>query len=217
MSICGLQLVVLLAAKWADLLPILVMIIFALLSALIHALGKAMQPQRQGQRNKPPERRVARDARVEAEIKEFLRRATARPPAGEPIVAKPVQAEPVEAEVVGPTPVGGRVTEHVRRRMDTSEFQQRTARLGAEVAQADDQMDARLQKKFGHEVSSLATQPGEAAVAPVIDESALPAGPLPGVTPLASSTLAAMLADPDNVRQAVILSEILKRPDASWP
>jgi hypothetical protein len=122
----------------------------------------------------------------------------------------------VEAEVVA-TPVGGRVTEHVRRRMDTSEFQQRSARLGAEVAQADDQMDARLQQKFGHEVSRLAAQPGEAAVAPVIDESALPAGPLPGVTPLASSTLAAMLADPDNVRQAIILSEILKRPDASWP
>lgn len=217
MMFCGVQLSVLWAAKWADLLPILVMIIFALLSAGIHALGKAMQPQRQKQGNKPPQRRAARDAQVDAEIKEFLRRATVRPAPGEPVVAKPVEPEPVEAEVVSATPVGGRVAEHVRRRMDTSEFQQRTAKLGAEVAQADNQMDARLQQKFGHEVSRLAAQPGEAAVAPVIDESRLPAGPLPGVTPLASSTLAAMLADPDNVRQAIILSEILKRPDASWP
>jgi len=184
-------------------------------------------------------------AKLEDEIAEFLRRAAegraakarpaqARPVAGpaamgkpSPSSARPVQARsapprsaqarreevPVAAEIVEPAirPVGGRVEAAVAKDLDTSEFRERTKRLGKEARQVSQETKKRLHEKFDHGVSHLAAQP-----APVTEPAAAPAVLVPLIPPTGAAGFAAMLRDVDNVRQAIILNEILTRPVDRW-
>jgi hypothetical protein len=84
------------------------------------------------------------------------------------------------------------------------DFNKEVADLGARVKQADAQFDRQIQQKFDHTVGSLTTRP-TGTVQPAAD------APLP-----AAAQIAAMLASPDGVRQAVILNEILNRPLDRW-
>ncbi|MHB8952497.1 MAG: hypothetical protein ACYC4U_05920 [Pirellulaceae bacterium] len=108
----------------------------------------------------------------------------------------PKTAPPVVAEVVAPsepTRLGTRVS--------TAAFEQRAEHLGEEVGLADEHMEAHLAQRFDHQVGS---QPPSAPADRVAEL---------GERLLDPETLAAMLADPTSLRQAVLLSEILARPD----
>lgn len=139
-----------------------------------------------------------------------------RPPAGPPVArrvppakaspweavtAEVVEAEPVEAEPLRREAVAAHVAQHV----NTGDIQRHTAQLGAEVALADDKVEARLQQKFDRAVGRLhgATQP-PAALAP----TAPPPAP--------AAEIAALLRNPTSVRQAIVLNEILTRPEHRW-
>ena len=74
---------------------------------------------------------------------------------------------PVHAEVVADAPVGGKVEEHVKKYLDSEDFARRESQLGEEVAQADKAIDQHFSQVFDHQVSRLASLPGEAAVPPV--------------------------------------------------
>jgi len=76
--------------------------------------------------------------------------------------------------------------------------------LGQRIVQEDQHFDAQLKAKFDHTVGSLAGRSTSVQeVAPAPNDS--PAG-----------QIAAMLASPDGVRQAIILNEILRRPSDRW-
>ena len=129
-----------------------------------------------------PPRPVPKDAADE--IDDFLRRAAqqriaqparaAQPPAAaqspQPArlpAAGAAAPKPVVAEVVAAAPVGGQVTEHVQKFLDTGEFTRRGDQLGEEVvAQVDREIDQHLHQVFDHSLSQIAATPGETAAPP---------------------------------------------------
>jgi len=210
-----------------ELIGILIMILVFVIPAIFQALNKQAQRQKKrplGQR--PPARPPG--ANVEAEIEEFLRRAAqgrgAQPPARarrpRPGPAPPMvqvvgrQGEPPKPAVERPVGVG--MAEHVQEYLDRDEFQRRTAGLGGQLAQAEQQTEQRLQQAFGHEVSHLAHAPGESAAVTRAEEATEPADHIGELPPTAAAGLAALFSDVTSVRRAIVINEILQRPEDRW-
>ena len=84
--------------------------------------------------------------------------------------------------------------------------------MGGEVAQADAQISQHMQQVFSHDVGKLSKKPGEAALPP---EAALEAVATVS-TLLPPPNFALLLGNIDAVRQAIILNEILQRPEERW-
>jgi hypothetical protein len=81
---------------------------------------------------------------------------------------------------------------------------QHSSQLGQRIITDDQQFDVRLKERFGHSLGSL----GDSRA----DES-------PVLTPVDNSPvgqIAAMLASPGGVRQAMVINEILRRPSDRW-
>jgi hypothetical protein len=78
------------------------------------------------------------------------------------------------------------------------------SKLGQRIVAEDEQFDVQLKAKFDHSLGRLSESAAtsEPVLQPVNDT---PAG-----------QIAAMLANPEGVRQAVILNEILRRPSDRW-
>ena len=145
-----------------------------------------------------------------------------RPAQKNPVVAAqrdtPVRAEVVQDTLrdIGPL-AGGSVSTHVEQHIDTGRLQAHASHLGEEVGYADDKLESRLHERFDHSVGrlgssatdSLGLQESEEspydAVALLVDQS---------VPDAAKITL--LLRSHVGVRQAIILSEILRRPDERW-
>lgn len=79
------------------------------------------------------------------------------------------------------------------------------SRLGQRIAAEDQQFDTQIKAKFDHAVGTLAGSEPSAAGA---------AAPPSAGTPAAQ--LAAMLANPSGIQQAIIVNEILRRPSDRW-
>jgi hypothetical protein len=100
------------------------------------------------------------------------------------------------------------VASHVRKHLDTQEFEQRTGSLG-QLAQLDDTVDEHVEQAFGHEVGTFRDQGVSTEGDQVVEstEAAL-------ATTAAAAGIAEVLADPASLRNAIILQEILRPP--SW-
>ena len=201
------------AADFGDFVKVVLIILFIVVPAIGQLLAKMKRMQPPGGGVRPPNPPMPAPVdNVGDEIEEFMRRAAQR--RGQkglrPRTEQPVQAELVER------PVGGQVTEHTKKYLDQSEFSRRTSQLGGEVAQADRQIDQRLHQKFDHAVSRLAGVSSEAAVVPVAVATPDLAASIDDL-PVASPTgLALLLTNPDSLRQAIVLNEILHRPEERW-
>ncbi len=226
-----------LAAVNGDLLRLLVIIAILVLSGLGQLIGRLKQakPPRPGPgRPQPPKPKVGQpDNPVAKEIDEFLRRVAERSqrkgvePVAKPrlpeLPAKPkVSAlpktsteKPVVAEAAAEVPIGRQVTEHVTKYLDEQEFARRSAQLGAEVAEIDREVDQHLRQTFDHSLSKLASVPGETAAPPSV-ESAEPVQVATAVAVAGPESLLLALAHPDSIRQAIVLNEILHRPEERW-
>jgi hypothetical protein len=91
-------------------------------------------------------------------------------------------------------PRGGSVSSHVATHLDSSSFDERAAQLGEKVDLADDNLEAHIHQVFDHQVGNLATSTG------VVREQA-PAH--------LTEAVYDMLDSPQDLRQAIILAEIL--------
>jgi hypothetical protein len=96
------------------------------------------------------------------------------------------------------------VGEHVRTHIDTSSLADHALHLGEEVGLADDKLDARLHQKFDHKVSSLKKESAAQAETTAVTERH---------TSRLANDLLDMLRTPKSIRQAVLIAEVLKRPD----
>jgi hypothetical protein len=99
------------------------------------------------------------------------------------------------------------VAEHVAEHITagTQSLSQQTSQLGQRIIVDDQQFDIELKSKFDRAVGTLsATRVSEPAA------DAPPAGDSP------AAQIAAMLARPDGMRQAMVLNEILRRPADRW-
>jgi len=131
-----------------------------------------------------------------------------RPPPNLEILDDVADAEVIEAE-----PVYESVSAHVADDIDTSDITQHASRLGdhasrlgAEVGQADDKLEERLHEKFDHELSNIHDDT-------VTDDTGVGR---PGRVPSTAGEIAAMFRSPKSIRQAIILNEILNRPEHRW-
>lgn len=113
-------------------------------------------------------------------------------------LAKPLTAEVVEDPLRERT-----VSQHVQRHLSTSEFQERSSHL-SQVAEKPSEIDSHLHQVFDHQVGRL-TKGIEA------DDDPAKEGPVAPLTPAAM--IGRMLANPESAQQAIILGEILRRPE----
>lgn len=208
------------------LLVVLVIVIVPAISQIVAKMREAQKPP-PGPARAPRAPRVPRPAEegVKDEIEEFLRRAAEGRRAGQggrastqaeqavprakPVVASRPLSPPVAQKAPESAPARGSVVEHVQQHLDTSEFGRRTTQLGGEVAQADDKIDARVQQVFEHQLSQFDWRTSQEI------EAAGETVPLTATTAGAAG-LAALLAAPESLRQAIVLNEILQRPEQRW-
>jgi hypothetical protein len=204
---------------------VVVKIVVLLLIFVVPAIGRLLATIRQMKQppvGRPrPARPVAPD--VAEEIEEFMRREANRrntqgtQPASAPTPTPPA-AEPLRAEVVAEPPVGGQVEEHVKKYLDAEDFSRRSQALGEEVTQIDRDIGEHLHEVFDHQVSRLEVVPGEAAAPPTAAEPAelAEAAPVAAVVPPVASGVLDLVNSPESLVQAIILNEILHRPEERW-
>ncbi|TWT75618.1 hypothetical protein Pla123a_31280 [Posidoniimonas polymericola] len=222
-------------AAWGDVIGYLVVIVFVVLRYLLSEMGGEKKPKPARPRPAPQPRPVGPPQDdLRSEVDEFLRRAKGLPPreqepapqrslepAAEPIIIEPNrprqgqrsraagrQAMPAAGRSEPDPHLGGSVQEHVSQHVGhlaESQLAENAARLGEDLGQTDERLEARLKAKFEHRLGRLKQQ--EEAPLPEVD-------PLGNV--LDARQLAALLASPEGVRNAVVLNEILKRPIDRW-
>ena len=98
------------------------------------------------------------------------------------------------------------VAEHVKSHIDTSSLGEHASHLGEEVALADDKLDARLHGKFDHSIGHLKIDKSHSAFSTTTTTTKV------DVSPIADDLLN-MLSNPKSIRQAILLNEILQRPN----
>lgn len=211
------------ALVWAqdigDVIGILIVLLFVLLPAVGQLLSKRRaggQRRRVGRPIAQAPRRPAR-AGLEDEIGDFLRRAAKRrgaERAGAP--PPPPEAAAVEAEIVPERPVGDEVREHVGKYLNSGKFRRRSSRLGRDLAGTDERLEQHLHQVFDHQVSRLAGRAGEVAQTPGVLEPTETEDRLGELPSTAAVGLAAMLSSGESLRQAIVISEILQRPEHRW-
>jgi hypothetical protein len=102
-----------------------------------------------------------------------------------------------------PAPLGAGVAQHVAEHLrSTQELVQHAQHLGAEVALADERMQEHVRQRFVHPIGTLA--PVTSSV-----ERRMSGAP-------AARELRELLSRPSGVRQLIIASEILRRPEERW-
>lgn len=160
------------------------------------AQGRTAEPSKRpplakSQQPGPPRREGGRSARPAAAGQAPVRRLTDSPGG---LTTGQSASPPTGAAV------GQHVAEHLTR--STQQLAAHAQHLGSDVAQADERMEEHLQQRFTHQLGTLeqrAAEPVKKAVR----------------SPMAQEVLN-MLAQPDGVRQLVVASEILRRPEERW-
>ena len=126
------------------------------------------------------------------------------PPRQEITYVEPPQAELVEADVVDRSEgFSRRVAQDLR---GSAQIAEHTRRLGEEVDLADDKLAAHLHQVFDHDLGRLKKTASESAGAPIAAAA----------SEVTVSELLKLLRSPDSIRDAIIMSEVLKRPEDRW-
>jgi hypothetical protein len=112
---------------------------------------------------------------------------------------------PQRASTPRPLSVAEHVAEHVT--SAARQISDDAARLGERVAAVDKQFDAQVQQKFGHEIGTM----GDRLASRAQDQQpAAPAVVNPAVQ------IFDLLANSNGMRQAIVVNEILRRPEERW-
>jgi hypothetical protein len=191
---------ILLGVDLGDIVPI-VIIVLSVVGWIIQQINAKAKEAAQHAPPPRPEPLVAMNP-PEDEIDAFLRRAAERRGAAphEPWV-------PVEVVEAAPTPS---VTEHVRKHLDTSAFSARAQEI-TRLETVDEQLEERLQQVFDHKLGQLTQRSSSLPPAEPQQVSAPAAGP--ALVRGAAADIAEMLAHPNGARNAVVLQEVLRRPE----
>jgi hypothetical protein len=218
-------------AGWIKLIFVAVVFIIWIFNNLVG--DKAKAKPRQLQRPVPPPRpiegapaegRPAGQQPLVGEIEEFLKRANRKREEKarrkqQPKVAKPAPPAPpkparrlVDGGSEGQQFEFGTnrsVADHVQQHLNTGQFAERAATLVDEdIAKDDASREAHRKQVFDHKLGSLSdTSTGSVKTAAAAQVAASDIGAIP---------VGALLSNPDSIRQAIILNEILTRPEQRW-
>jgi hypothetical protein len=206
-------LTVILAAGWMEWVgPVVVFILYAIGQLAMHQGKKPEQQQRPPQKPRPavgPQQQQPRtlEEKLRSEVEEFLRQVKGEKPepaeSSRPVVARqPVVVkveQPVELAVES-MPQRMSVQEHVSRHMSTASVIEHATTLGADLSQTDERFQAQLQDRFQHQIGSLEPRQQQRTEAPRRRSAA-------------AAEIAELLRSPQGVRQVIVASEILRRPE----
>jgi hypothetical protein len=222
---------------------IILFIVFPLIGQMIKGAQGNKQPEKKrppARRQPAPDRPPRPQAKAQGgpqdalrnEIDEFLQRAS-RQRGAEPLQ----DVEILEPEVVDTPPPPRRLAEAFETRrsplrptggqqpptVQAPELAQPKQQLAAKIGLADEKVEGRLQQLFDHKLGSLAdtsqaSPHDEAEIAEGTDADVwateIPWDETQGPRPAGrAQQVAAMLRDPSGLRDAIILSEIFRRPD----
>jgi hypothetical protein len=206
------QIPVIFAAGWAEIIGPIVVFLFYIIGHLLSAANnkpvrapKPVPKLRDPDAPPPPPRTL--EDKLRSEVEEFLRQVQGDEPKLSPpqrSVSAPrtlvVKAAPAPREAAALEPAYESVQQHVAKHISTADIAQHTAMLGAEVGQSDERLQSHLQEKFQHQVGALEPRQG--------------ATQSPRRPPnTAAAELAQLLRSPGGVRQMIVASEILRRPE----
>jgi hypothetical protein len=171
--------------------------------------GGGVQPGRQPQAGQRPPAGQPRPAGRPPQM-------PPRPAARPPLAARPVREVPVEVELLEPVDESQSVSAHVRSHVgrhggDETLGKVASRHISSRVESADQEVDSRVHEVFDHKLGSLKDMPDESAA-----RAETPADrgvPFPAT---AAAGVAAMFANPGNIRQAILINEILQRPEHRW-
>jgi len=191
---------------------LIVFIVIPLIGVITSKIREIAQPA-----NPIPQDRNA-SGRIQEQIDEFLRRAAQRRGVQPAAVEQPKAAAVRDDSDDDEAPDGARLGQASQKYMDTSDFGRRSEQLGGDVAQSDREFTQQVGQAFSGEVSRLSGRPGESSQPPeaiVADESGPEylMRPTLDALPEAGSGLGDLLGSPENIAQAVIMSEVLRRPE----
>ena len=198
-----------------EVIQIVVVFLIFVVPIISQLVKKVRQIPPPDQRPLPPR---AAPVDVADEIEDFMRRAAGRQPArGQRQVAapSPVVAEPVRAEVVAERPSGGQLGDQVKSHFSEYQFNRSESKLGKEVGQTGSELNQRLHQVFDHHVGKLEAAPDKAPGSPSIEPQKLAAAATE-VPSLFTTGLFDLLSNPDSIRQAIVLNEVLQRPEERW-
>lgn len=189
------------AGGWGELIVVLIFFMISALGQLLSAKNKPKRPrpprpQGGGAANQGQE--VA--DKLRSEVDDFLREMQGKPPKKKPPKPKPVVIK-VEQPVVAEKKIDLRqesVREHVSKHLSTADFAQQTSELGEDVGYADERLEQHLHEKFDHKLGSL--EQSVQAVEQKAQERRV-------------EKIAELLRSPEGMQNAIIASEILRRPE----
>lgn len=176
-------------------------------------LRRALQQgQPQGARPAPPPRPPVRRDEIEVLVDDEPARTPLAEPlrpmggaAAAPPPIQPPRRHPLRRVALGrPQSVAEHVAAHVGSAVE--QIREEVSHLGESVITADEQFDVQLQHKFDHKLGALSAR----HTSRVEDQQAAVKADTP------ASQIAAMLASPEGVRQAIVVNEILRRPEERW-
>jgi hypothetical protein len=193
----------------------------------IQALAKMAQKGRMQRPQRRPQQRPPEGVNLEDEIGEFLRKAARRrqqeqappPPARQPAGEQAVRAEVVAGQ--GPARaemLRQRAREAARRQAGAGQAARRAAQYGPPQAEARPSPGPTRARITAPATPSVAAREEPTAETPRIASLAALAAGSPGAAASGASAagLYALLSEPANLRQAIVLTEILNRPEERW-
>lgn len=136
------------------------------------------------------------------DLEEFLRMAAARRRMAREQGARPAPPPIIEAEVIEEVQVISPLKPTIKPRVDTREIVEHVAHLGERVGAASQQAEERIHEKFDHDVGRFDKSQQQFSGTP----------PQASKQPVQSNPVAHLFANPENIRQAIIMREILERP-----
>lgn len=207
------QLTPLIAAGWIEIVVSVVVFAFYVLSQLSSAMNnrpaKPQAPKPRG-RVAPPQQPRTLEDKLRTEVEEFLRQVQgeqAGPGGPPPQPSSTPTTRTREAQAESPVetafelePARGASREHADKHVVASALLSREAMLGAEIGRADEKLEVHVPGNFHHQVGSL--EHHEAQVVPT-----------GGRQNTAAAEIAQLLRSPRGIRQVIVASEILRRPE----
>jgi len=229
----------LLAIDIGQIIGALIPLVALLFWVLNQIFGNEQQPAPKRQAQRPQPRPAARPAPrpgqqrqaaagdVNDEVAEFLRRAAQKrggQPAADVEVVRPQPARPAPRRLRPADEViaTAEVIEEPRRRPVVAAQSRPPAvkkpvekmrRLQSTLEEADERMEEHLHSVFEHRLGSL--ESSRRAPAPKAAPPSAAAAEI-SQTPMAAAGFAALLGNSESLRRAIVLSEILERPEHRW-
>jgi hypothetical protein len=194
--------------EWAG--PFVVFILYAI-GQFVMNQGKKPPPQRPAQKPRPAapaQQPRTLEEKLRSEVEDFLRQVQGEQPKQQP-QQRPVVVSPrtIVAKVEQPVqtvielePERVSLREHLARSMSTTDVTENAATLGSEMGQTDERFQAQLQGRFQHQIGSLEPRQEQRTESPRRRS-------------IAATEIANLLRSPQGMRQVIVASEILRRPE----